>query len=97
AGATTTAATTTRSADTPTTQANANTNTDNTNTGARGLGKLVIPPHTPSSGGAEASSLSSDVVSPLEEAVDCWNMEFEFQLGSPVSPLSPRPGSRIRI
>jgi hypothetical protein len=36
------------------------------------------------------SSISSSIVSPLEEAINdgCWNMDFDFQLGS---PLSPRP------
>ncbi len=39
-------------------------------------------------------------VSPLEADVDVtggmdWEMEFEFQMGSPVSPVSPVRGERV--
>jgi hypothetical protein len=53
-------------------------------------------------GGGGSASFSSGMISPLElddsfggggGRMD-WDMEFDFQLGSPVSPLSPAEGGR---
>jgi hypothetical protein len=70
--------------------------------GAEGA-ELVMP--LPVSGavkGGGSASFSSGMISPLElddsfggggGRMD-WDMEFDFQLGSPVSPLSPAEGGR---
>ncbi|KAL1839924.1 hypothetical protein VTJ49DRAFT_1012 [Mycothermus thermophilus] len=100
AAITTATTTTTRCAGTPTKQAGidngvneiTSTTTDKGRED-RDLPKLVMPLPSTATTDMIPSSLSSDMVSPLEEArvADCWDMDFEFQLGSPVSPLSPRP------
>jgi hypothetical protein len=62
----------------------------------------VVKAGASTGGGGGSASFSSGMISPLElddsfggggGRMD-WDMEFDFQLGSPVSPLSPAEGGR---
>ncbi|KAK4035042.1 hypothetical protein C8A01DRAFT_48707 [Parachaetomium inaequale] len=64
--------------------------------------RLAMPPVSAAAAASSVGSATAMAISPLEldgvggGAVD-WDMEFDFQLGSPVSPLSPASGGRGRF
>ena len=66
------------------------------------VSRLAMPPVSAAAAASSGGSASAMAISPLEldgvggGAVD-WDMEFDFQLGSPVSPLSPASAGRVRV